>query len=108
MTETQLKNFIESLKTENQELRLMLDFGYTWDGQSATLYEIRPQWNNPTKILHLEFAKLRFIKTTKIWRLYWKRGSGKWEAYGPHPKNSNLQELLIAIKKDSHCFFSGN
>jgi hypothetical protein len=43
-----------------------LDFGYSWDGQqSALLFEIRPQWNDPTKILELLFAKLRFVKSPK-------------------------------------------
>ncbi len=106
MIEIQLKSFIESLRPEEEEILKQLDFGYSWDGQYAFLYEIRPQWDNPTKIRHHEFAKLRFIKSSKIWKLYWLRGSGKWESYKPVPDSKILQKLLEEISNDKFgCFF---
>lgn len=107
MIEVQLRNFVEPLRPADEEMRKQLDFGYSWDGQSALLFEIRPQWNDPTKILELPFAKLRFVKSSKIWKLYWMRGSGKWEAYGPLPESTDLHKLLTEIKNDAYGFFFG-
>ncbi len=76
MVEVQLTSFIEAKRPADPEIRKQLDYGYSWDGQTALLFEIRPQWDDPTKILELPFAKLRFVKSSKIWKLYWMRGSG--------------------------------
>ncbi|MEI5984894.1 DUF3024 domain-containing protein [Sphingobacterium sp. PU5-4] len=106
MVEVQLKNFVEARRPKEEKIREKLDFGYSWDGQTAFLFEIRPQWNDPTNILELPFAKLRFVKSSKLWKLYWMRGSGKWEAYEPKPENVNLQLLLDEIDHDGYgCFF---
>jgi len=106
MIEVQLKSFVEAKKPKDEEVRKQLDFGYSWDGQTALLFEIRPQWDNPTNILELTFAKLRFVKSSKLWKLYWMRGSGKWEAYEAKPAISSLQEMLTEIDQDSYgCFF---
>ena len=104
--EVQLRSFIESLRPTEEETRKLLDFGYIWDGQTAFLFEIRPKWNNPTEIQQHHFAKIRYMKSSKIWKLYWLRASGKWELYEPHPGNANLHELFTEIKNDVyHCFF---
>lgn len=106
MVEVQLKSFVEARRPKDEAIRKQLDFGYSWDGQIALLFEIRPQWNDPSNILELPFAKLRFIKSTKIWKLYWMQGSGKWEAYEPKPESINLQLLLDEIDHDGYgCFF---
>jgi hypothetical protein len=106
MVEVQIRIFIESLRPADEEIRKQLDFGYSWDGQTVLLFEIRPQWNDPTKILELPFAKLRFVKSSKIWKLYWMRGSGKWEVYEPLPESTDVHKLLIEIKNDAYgCFF---
>ncbi len=106
MIEVQLRSFIESLRSPDEEIRRQLDFGYSWDGETAFLFEVRPQWNDPTKILELPFAKLRFVKSSKICKLYWMRASGKWEAYQPHPENADVPKLLTEIKNDAYgCFF---
>lgn len=106
MTEVQLRNFVESLRSADEEIRKRLDFGYSWDGQNALLLEIRPQWNNPTKILEFPFARLRFVKSSRIWKLYWMRGSGNWEAYELQPVSADLHKLLNEVKNDAYgCFF---
>lgn len=107
MVEVQLRNFIESRRPKDAEVRKKLDFGYNWDGQTALLFEIRPQWNNPANILHIEFAKIKYIKSSKQWKLYWRRASGKWEAYEPIPSSDNLQELINEISHDGYGYFFG-
>ncbi|MGX1753440.1 DUF3024 domain-containing protein [Sphingobacterium sp. NPDC055346] len=107
MIEVQLKSFVDAKRPKDEEVHKQLDFGYSWDGQTALLFEIRPQWNNPASILELPFAKLRFVKSSKLWKLYWMRGSGKWEAYEPKPEANNLQEMLTEINHDGYGYFFG-
>src|SRR3546814_12505377 len=87
MVEVQLRSCIETLRPADEEVRKKLDFGYSWDGQTALLFEIRSQWNDSMKVVELPFAKLRFIKSSKIRKLYWMSGSGKWEDYEPKRKS---------------------
>lgn len=106
MHEVQLKSFINSLRPADEELRKKIDFGYSWDGQTVLLFEIRPQWDNPTEYRQYEFAKIRYVKSSNLWKLYWKRASGKWELYDPVSEDPSLQVLLSEIKNDPHhCFF---
>lgn len=106
MVEVQLKNFIESIRPSDEEIRKRLDLGYSWDGQSAVLSEFRPQWNDSSKIQQLDFAKIRYVKSSKSWKLYWMRASGKWELYEPLSESFTLQEILTEIKNDVNgCFF---
>jgi hypothetical protein len=106
MHEVLLKNFIEDIRPEDEEIRKEVDLGYSWDGQCAILFEIRPAWNDSGKVLELPFAKLQYVKSKSSWKLYWMRGSGKWEAYQPLPSDLNLEVLLEIIGKDEvGCFF---
>lgn len=49
MIGVQLRSFVETLRSSDEEIRKQLDVGYSWDGQTALLFEIRPQWNDSTK-----------------------------------------------------------
>lgn len=101
-----MKNFVESLRPKDPEVRKQLDVGYSYDGKVIILFEIRPFWMDPSKVQHLEFAKLRYTETRKQWSLYWMRASGKWELYQPSPHSAHLDALLEVIKEDElSCFF---
>lgn len=101
-----LKKFVETLRPEDLEIRKQVDIGYTWENNTAILFEIRPKWDNPEELLSIQFAKIRYTKTQKEYKLYWMRSSGKWEIYEPFPTATNLQDLLNEIKEDTHsCFF---
>ena len=106
INEATIKNFVETLRPTDPEIRKKLDVGYSYDGKVAMLYEIRPVWNDPEKIQNIEFAKISINKTQMEWSLYWKRASGKWESYSAFPKSTRLDQILQAIKDDPHgCFF---
>ncbi|MFT6279129.1 MAG: hypothetical protein ACJAU0_001956 [Flavobacteriales bacterium] len=106
INEFTVKQFIESLRPKDEEIRAEIDLGYSYDGAVFILYEIRPIWNDSSKLQHLEFAKIRFYKSRQEWALYWMRASGKWELYEPFPKSTHLDEIIEVIKKDQYgCFF---
>ncbi len=106
INEVYIKQFIESLRPEEEEIRKQIDYGYSWEKNTAILYSIRPFWQNPNELIQSEFAKIRYTKTTNTWSLYWMRVSGKWELYEPHAIATNLLELLAIVKEDQfNCFF---
>jgi hypothetical protein len=106
LTESYLRQFIESKRPKDLSILKKLDFEYSYDGKAAIFYEVRPAWKDPEQIMRMEFAKMRYIKSQKLWKLYWMRASGKWELYEPFPSASNLPRLLVVIKEDQYgCFF---
>lgn len=103
-TEKRIKTFVEAMRPP-VEYRDELDIGYQFEKNSLEIFEIRPQWNNRKNILHLPFAKARYIKNKEIWKLYWMRGNGKWESYQPNPEVTSIDEVFQIIDEDEyHCF----
>ena len=106
-SEDQIKNFVEQKRPKDLEIRKQIDLGYSWDGRTAILFEIRPQWNDPSIIRENPIAKIVFIKTTQIWKLYWMRSTGKWESYMPKKEAKTIKTLLSAIQEDKYRLFFG-
>jgi len=76
------------------------------EGQNVFISEVRPRWDKPDEWLALDFAKLKYIQNQNIWKLYWKRASGKWELYEPKGEAKDLKRLADAIDQDKYgCFF---
>lgn len=100
-----LFEYLEKIRPP-ENIRSKLDIGYDYDGKVIEFYEIRPDWLDASIIRHHPFAKIRFVKSTNLWKLYWKRANGNWDAYQPFPQASNLLSLLDRIEQDKHgCFF---
>lgn len=107
ITEHYLKTFIQKWQPEDPEVRKQLNYGYTWEKNTAILFAIRPYWLNPKEFITHEFAKIRYTKTTNSWSLYWMRASGKWRLYEPYPTGPDIVTLLQVIDQDQlGCFFS--
>ena len=89
------------------EVRDKLDYRADIRGAELILSEVRPRFDAPDEILSLPFAKLRWFKSRKMWKLYWRRASGKWELYPPDPYYFSLEKALKVISADKHCCFFG-
>ncbi len=93
-------------KRTPEKLRDELRFEYEIEKQNVIMHEVRPAWNNPSEYKNPPMAKLSFIKSQKLWKLYWKRASGKWEKYQPNESNKDLGVLIKEMDKDTFgCFF---
>ena len=89
-----------------QRIRDKLKNGYRVEGQNVFLFESRPRWDDPKEWLDLDFAKITYVKSRGIWKLYWKRASGKWNLYEPHSESRGLDDLIATIDEDRYgCFF---
>lgn len=89
------------------ELKKNIDYDYEIDGQSVTIFEVRPAWRGqPGEVMRRALAKFRYVKSSELWHIYWMRQSGKWEAYEPASAACSLEESLTIIDTDTYgCFF---
>jgi Protein of unknown function (DUF3024) len=101
-----LKAFLER-KRPPPHIRSQLDFGCAVVGQVVDVFEIRPDWQDATITRHRPFARIRFVRSSKQWRLYWMRQDLKWHAYEPSARHASLQSALDVIAADAHCCFFG-
>ena len=102
-----VESYIES-KRPPLEIRKELDLGFKYEKNTFEIFEVRPVWNSsdPNDYQKSSFAKFRYIKTMKIWKLYWMRASGKWESYEPFPESSSVDKIIDCIETDANgCFY---
>ena len=87
-------------------IRSKLDFGYRITEKSLELFEIRPQWDKPSKNIETEIAKATYVKRTDTWKVYWQRADLKWHRYDPVPEVDSVENFLALIEADEFgCFF---
>lgn len=89
------------------ELAAQLKFVYEVDGQSVVLFEERPDWRDAAKRRRRAFAKLRYVRTSGLWTLYWKRADRRWYAYRPAAPTTDLAALVAVVDQDEYCAFFG-
>jgi hypothetical protein len=89
------------------EIRDRLDLGFRITGQSVEIFQILPELDDPTKKFEFSVAKTTYIKTQKIWKIYWMRADEQWHAYSPHPEAHDIEEVLKVIDQDENCCFWG-
>lgn len=88
------------------KFRNELRFEYTVSGQDVLIEEVRPAWDDPSVHTRRGIAKLRFVRTTTQWQLFWLRASGRWESYEPLQAAHTIDALVQEIERDPHgCFF---
>lgn len=87
-------------------IRNEVDLGFRIENQSIEVFEIRPQWNNPSNKIEQPVAKATYVKNQKIWKVYWQRADLKWHSYEPVPTVKTLDEFFIIVGEDQYsCFF---
>ncbi len=95
-----------SNKRAPESIRDKLRYEYRIEGQDVILYEIRPRWDKPDEQTGMPCAKLKFVRSQNVWKLFWHRANMKWYAYDPCKSSRNLAELIAEIDTDPHgCFF---
>ncbi len=103
--ERNIERFIDKRRPP-EEIRSQLDLGYTYQNQTVEIFEIRPQFLDESKIVHIPIAKSRYVKSKSTWKVYWMRGSGNWVAYDPRPEVKTVDEFLAIVDEDAFaCFF---
>lgn len=101
-----MENYLDKIRPP-EEIRPKLDLGYKIDGQSIELFEIRPVWNDPSRIQHLSYARTTFIKSKNKWKMFWMRADLKWHGYTPNLYVKELKKVLEIIDADEQGCFKG-
>lgn len=91
-----------------KEKRSKLDLSFRISDQSFEIFDIRPQWDDPTQKIEGSIAKATFVKSTKRWKLYWKRADMKWHGYEPFRESDSIEEILEVINQDKHGCLGGS
>ena len=99
-----MENWMERIRPPHN-IRSKLDICYKIDNQSIILFEIRPAFRNPLQFIEIPFAKVTYVKTENIWKVYWMRSNKKWIQYEPRPRVKNLKAFIKLVDDDEyHCF----
>lgn len=95
-------------KRPPKEIRHKLDLGFKFEKSTFEIFEVRPVWSSPdpNDYQKSSFVKFSYVKSRKIWKLYWMRASGKWELYKPFPLSKSLDKIIECIDADVNgCFY---
>jgi hypothetical protein len=104
-SERALARFMEKRRPP-AHIRSSLDLGYRIEGQSVTLFEIRPDWRDKVTKRESPFAKATYVRTRNVWRVFWMRRDLKWHGYDPAPEVHTLEAFLEEVDRDQWaCFF---
>lgn len=113
LTEIEIKRIEKTVDAYVQKrrppphIRPELDIGYRVKGQSVEVYEIRPVWRNESESMEHPVAKATFIKTRRVWKVFWMRADLKWHSYQPAPTVGTVEQFFALIEADTYACFWG-
>lgn len=100
-----LENFL-SRNRPPENIRDKVDVSYSIEDHSVRIYETRPRWDNPNKIIEANVAKATYVKSRKKWKVYWLRADLKWYPYDPMREVKNIDYFVKLVEEDEHgCFW---
>jgi hypothetical protein len=100
-----LGRFIERRRPP-PHIRDKVDLAFRMRGQSVEIFEVRPHWEDKDRILEHPVAKATYIKSKRVWKVFWMRADFKWHSYKPDPEVGSIEEFLAVVQIDEHsCFF---
>ena len=93
-------------KRSPAHLRDKLRLEFEVEKYNVIIFEVRPLWNNLDEVGKYPIAKLNYVASKKIWKLYWQRANVKWTKYEAKESAQKLDDLAQEIDKDRYgCFF---
>ena len=103
--EKELENFL-GRKRPPRHLRSEIDIQYLISGQTVIIEEVRPYWRDKSQQVRNPLAKLTYVRSRDIWKIYWMGKTMQWQSYAPNPEAEKMEEALGIIEEDSSgCFF---
>ena len=103
--ENELEKFLKE-KRPPAYVRAEIDLGYRIDNQSVEIFEVRPHYRDPNKKIESSVAKATYVKSKKIWKVYWMRQDLKWHSYSVAPEVRHIEDFLSLVAEDENgCFF---
>jgi hypothetical protein len=103
--ESLLADFCE--KRVPAHVRNQIKLTFEFRGDTATLFEDRPVWNDPSRWAHSAVAQFRIDSETLKWTLYCRDRNSKWHLYQGINATAALEELLAEVDRDPTGIFWG-
>jgi hypothetical protein len=101
-----LEKHFWSTKRPPVNLRPLIREGQRFSASAIELFFVRPRFNRPGQTVEESIAKIRYVRRTNVWLIFWKRADLKWHSYPPQPEAESLVAALKIVKKDPNgCFF---
>jgi len=101
-----IEQLLWSVRRPPLHLRDQIREGQRFTGHAIEFFYVRPAFERPGEQVEESIAKVQFVRTRKVWRLYWKRADGKWHGYQPCLESPSLTAALGAVNEDAYsCFF---
>ena len=54
-------------------LRDQVDLSFRIQNQSIEIFELRPGFNDPQRMIEIPVAKTTWVRTQKVWHIFWQR-----------------------------------
>lgn len=90
-----------------EHIRGQVDIDYRIVNQSVEIFEVRPEFNEPSKKMEIPVAKATYVKSQNIWKIYWQKSDLKWHKYDPVPEVRLFEGFLNVVGENEYeCFFS--
>lgn len=103
--EKALEKFMEERRPP-PHIRAQLDLRYRITDQSIEIFEVRARLRDPDQKTETPAAKTTYVKSQKVWKVYWMRQDLKWHSYPPAPQVRHFEDFLSLVKEDANaCFF---
>lgn len=83
------------------------DIGYKFNNQSIEFFETLPSSDNEQGFFNLPVAKISYVRTQDVWKIYWVRGSLKWQGYLRCSETKKFNEALFFVNEDIDQIFWG-
>ena len=103
--EKPVRAFVEARRPP-PHVRPEVDLSYRIENQSVELFEVRPAFQRPDEMIEHAIAKATYVKSAKMWKIYWMRADLKWHRYEPRATVSKVEEFIAEVDRDPYgCFF---
>jgi hypothetical protein len=79
------------------------------DLRAVTIVEWRPPWREDygPEWTRLPIARLRYVRSRRLWTLFYHRHTGRWERYPLLGSTTPIDPLLDELERDPICVFWG-
>ena len=103
--ETTLGSYCE--KRVPPHVRNQVRLKFSFDGDSVSLFEERPYFQDPSKWTSTPIAQFRFNTEDKTWTVYYADRNSKWNLFERAKPARQFTHLLKAVENDATGTFWG-
>ena len=90
-----------------KEVQNKIQLKYSIRGNSITLIESRPKWDDDSQWIDMKIARMKFDNDSMKWKLYWCNQHQQFFIYDGLSPKTEIKELLKEVDEDPTCIFWG-